>query len=77
MTDIDPQLPCSDSLEELEEIFNEAANVVQAYTTGMVQSSKENKPSDSQLLELYGLYKVATMGPCKEPQPGDKTRQDN
>jgi len=40
--------------------------VVQVNTTGGTGA----KPTDSQLLELYGLYKVATCGPCNEPQPG-------
>lgn len=33
-----------------------------------VQNLK-NKPSDTQLLEIYGLYKQATMGDCKQPKP--------
>jgi len=54
----------------LEMLFNEAANVVQNYATAGSSSSNSSKPTDSQLLELYGLYKVATTGPCKESQPG-------
>lgn len=58
--------------ETLEMLFNGAANVVQNYATAEPSASNSSKPTDSQLLELYGLYKVATTGPCKEPQPGNK-----
>lgn len=55
----------------LEVMFNVAANVVQANATGTQRLNV--KPTDAQLLELYGLYKVATTGPCNEPQPGKES----
>lgn len=54
--------------EVVEAVFNEAANEVQAYATGLKKVAA--KPTDAQMLELYGLYKRATSGPCHEPQPG-------
>lgn len=32
--------------------------------------SRKDKIEDQILLELYGLYKVATIGPCNTPRPG-------
>lgn len=57
----------TENVTETETLFNEAANVVQTNANG---GSSGSKPTDSQLLELYGLYKVATCGPCNESQPG-------
>ncbi|CAL8144117.1 unnamed protein product [Orchesella dallaii] len=56
--------------EILQILFDEAANVVQHYATAGPSSSNSSKPTDSQLLDLYGLYKVAMTGSCNEPQPG-------
>ena len=30
----------------------------------------KNTPNDNELLELYGLYKQATIGDNKQPEPG-------
>lgn len=51
---------------DLEDLFNSAASYVQD------QSISENgkKLDQTQLLELYGLYKSATIGPCNESRPG-------
>jgi len=46
----------------MEKFFNEAADVVQAKATS-------SGLDDNVLLKLYGLYKVATVGPCLEKQP--------
>jgi len=45
----------------LDEKFNAAASSVK----GM-----KNRPSDSELLELYALYKQATVGDCSIAEPG-------
>jgi diazepam-binding inhibitor (GABA receptor modulating acyl-CoA-binding protein) len=45
----------------LQEKFTAAADAVK---------SLPSKPSDSELLELYGLYKQATEGPNGTPKPG-------
>ncbi|CAG7668725.1 unnamed protein product [Allacma fusca] len=53
-------------MDPLEDLFNCAASHVQLQST-----SEEGKKLDQgQLLELYGLYKSATIGPCNEPKPG-------
>jgi acyl-CoA-binding protein len=50
---------------DLETLFNEAADIVQnkGATAGL---------QDKVLLNLYGLYKMSTVGPCKESQPSKK-----
>ncbi|KAF8771241.1 putative acyl-CoA-binding protein like [Argiope bruennichi] len=45
----------------LDEKFNSAAASVK---------DMKNRPSDSELLELYALYKQATIGDCNIDQPG-------
>jgi len=55
------------SLEDVivEDEFSEAADFVQE-TAG---NSTGPKVDDKVLLQLYGLYKMATIGPCNEAQP--------
>jgi len=45
----------------MSEAFNKAAADVKDLTT---------KPSDEDLLELYGLYKQVTVGDCNTARPG-------
>lgn len=49
---------------ELDEVFS-AASVFIAATV----SDRSNKVSNDVQLQLYGLYKIATEGPCTVPQP--------
>ncbi|XP_034939337.1 acyl-CoA-binding domain-containing protein 6 [Chelonus insularis] len=49
------------STSELEEKFSRAANHLQ---------SMVSKLDSTQLLEFYGLYKQATVGPCNTSRPG-------
>lgn len=48
-------------MADLEQQFQQAAKDV---------SNLKARPSDQQLLELYGLYKQATVGDCNQPKPG-------
>lgn len=48
-------------MADLVEQFEKAAKDV-----GQLKS----RPNDQQLLELYGLYKQATVGDCNQPKPG-------
>ena len=45
----------------LDERFNKAAEEVKELST---------QPSDVDLLELYSLFKQATVGDCNTPRPG-------
>ena len=48
-------------MADLEQQFQKAAKDV---------GNLKARPSDQQLLELYGLYKQATVGDCDQPKPG-------
>jgi diazepam-binding inhibitor (GABA receptor modulating acyl-CoA-binding protein) len=48
-------------MADLEQKFEQAAKDVK---------NLKARPSDQQLLELYGLYKQATVGDCNQPKPG-------
>ncbi|XP_020113032.1 acyl-CoA-binding domain-containing protein 3 [Ananas comosus] len=50
---------------ELEDLFQVAVK----YAESEVGSEKVSKLSGDSQMKLYGLYKVATEGPCYEPQP--------
>lgn len=49
---------------ELDEMFGVAAS----YVASMEANMSQKVPNEAQM-ELYGLYKVATEGPCNIPQP--------
>ncbi|XP_046564835.1 acyl-CoA-binding protein-like [Haliotis rubra] len=44
-----------------EATFNKAAEEVK---------NLKSKPSDDEMLEIYALYKQATVGDCNTPKPG-------
>ena len=48
-------------MENIKKIFEQYSEDVKKIT---------NKPSDSDLLILYGLYKQATIGDCNTDRPG-------
>lgn len=48
-------------MADLEQQFQQAAKDV---------NNLKERPNDPQLLELYGLYKQATVGDCNLPKPG-------
>lgn len=50
----------SESLTDLEEIFNRASNYLQTLMSEL---------ESDELLAFYGLYKQATVGPCDIPRP--------
>ncbi|KAI3949207.1 hypothetical protein MKW92_041661 [Papaver armeniacum] len=50
---------------ELDEIFNAAT----AFVATAAADRLSQKVSNDVQLELYGLYKIATEGPCTSPQP--------
>jgi acyl-CoA-binding protein len=53
---------------DLEDDFSEAADFIQNHASS---TNKDKKSLDDKvLLRLYGLYKVVTIGPCNESQPG-------
>ncbi len=47
-------------MDSLDVSFNKAAHNVRGVT---------KRPSDATLLQLYALYKQATVGPCTVPAP--------
>lgn len=57
-------------LEELEDTFIRAAEFVQNQTT----SGKGKKLSQDVMLQIYGLYKTATIGKCTDPKPGKDSK---
>lgn len=48
-------------MADLEQEFQKAAKDVGELKT---------RPTDQELLNIYGLYKQATMGDCNQPKPG-------
>ncbi|XP_044493801.1 acyl-CoA-binding domain-containing protein 1-like isoform X2 [Mangifera indica] len=69
-------LPCSDygdddddwegvESTELDEMFSAAT----AFVAATAATSSGQKVSSDVQLQLYGLYKIATEGPCSTPQP--------
>lgn len=71
-------LPCSDyddddddddwegvESTELDEMFSAAT----AFVAATAATSSAQKVSSDVQLQLYGLYKIATEGPCSTPQP--------
>ncbi|KAJ0102344.1 hypothetical protein Patl1_05211 [Pistacia atlantica] len=70
-------LPCSDydddddddwegvESTELDEMFSAAT----AFVAATAATSPAQKVSSDVQLQLYGLYKIATEGPCSTPQP--------
>jgi len=58
-----------DDLElDSEEIFNRAAAFVQKEST---TGGTGKKPEQDVMLQIYGLYKSATIGKCTDPKPGN------
>lgn len=49
----------------IEAAFNEAASLVESSAS----NNKGTHLDDKLMLQLYGLYKVATVGECKDQQP--------
>ena len=48
-------------MADLENQFQQAAKDV---------ANLKTRPSDEELLNVYGLYKQATVGDCDQPKPG-------
>lgn len=48
-------------MADLEQEFRKAADDV---------SNMKIRPSDEELLKIYGLFKQATVGDCDTPKPG-------
>lgn len=48
-------------MADLEQEFQKAAEDVKNLTS---------RPSDQELLQLYGLFKQGTVGDCNQPKPG-------
>lgn len=48
-------------MSELEEKFQQAAKDV---------GNLKTRPNDEELLNIYGLYKQATVGDCNQSKPG-------
>ena len=48
-------------MADLDQEFQQAADQVK---------NLASRPSDQELLELYGLFKQASVGDCDQPKPG-------
>lgn len=48
-------------MSDLEQEFKKAAEDI---------SNLKTRPADEQLLDIYGLFKQATVGDCDQPKPG-------
>jgi acyl-CoA-binding protein len=52
-------------MDEIADIFDSAAEFVE-----QLMSTQPGALTDDAKLELYGLYKQVTCGPCTAPKPG-------
>jgi acyl-CoA-binding protein len=60
----------SDSWEGIESTeLDEEFSAASAFVATMAATSESARVSSEMQLKLYGLYKIATEGPCTAPQP--------
>lgn len=64
---------CSDSDDDWEGVesteLDEAFSAATAFVAATAADRSSHKVSNDLQLQLYGLYKIATEGPCSVPQP--------